>query len=187
MNFKPPFAMILCSLIPSGCMPDTPPPAENPDSLPILEDSKRPQIAALNHQASDPSVSKSKRAEVVVGLFRSFIRPGDGIDRIRTVFPTSEWTSESKFHYAAILGGHVPVNYSHSEDMLFALHLFPDPAIGPKWVIYLVLSGKSAHEDARQHATDFFQGHPNPEREIRLKDFTICHPDGQREWFIKEK
>jgi len=139
-------------------------------------------LEELNRVASDPLAKHADKAAAVFALFKGHIKPGDNLSQVRQVLRNTAWVDEAKLYYFFIIGGYIPVDMN-SEDRTYSLHLVADNEGYSEWVIYFQLAGRSEWGKSGEDGLAFLRGNVGSGGASRIKEFTLCYPDGRIERF----
>src|SRR5262249_31170686 len=84
-------------------------------------------------------------------------------------------------YYCGVLGGWIPVHGDFG-DRAYCLHLFADESDqSEKWVIYLLLLGRSLRCKDVEDGWAFLHGKAGTTGDSSLKQFALDYPDGRIE------
>ena len=123
---------------------------------------------------------KDQRAEAIFTLFKEHIKPGMDAGETGKVFKAKAWLSEVKLNYFAVFGGFVPLSISSlSDEMVYSLHLFPGNEASAKYVIYMLISPKSAPGKEQEDGMSLLWGSPGSVPGQKLIDFSLRYPNGE--------
>jgi hypothetical protein len=86
------------------------------------------------------------RRRQVVELFREHVRPGMTLAELARVLDEPEWLRDEDLSVVDVLGGKIPVRWTH-EDTVLVLGVLPGLPDDPGWSIYLRVAGRVALAD----------------------------------------
>lgn len=82
-----------------------------------------------------------RRRRAIVELFREQVRPGMTLADLARVLDDPEWLRDDDLSVVDVLGGKIPVSWTH-EDTVLVLGVLPGLPDDPGWSIYLRVAGK---------------------------------------------